>query len=203
MLWLVDRQVQHVTDPRMLRAIAHPARARLMYELHARGPARAADLAPVLGLPANSVSFHLRQLAKYGLIEPDSGHGGDRRDRWWRVVAEGGTTWTSSDLESQPGGAAALRVWRRHTRDWVHAFVDAFFSEPGDRDKGTLRTNNDVPMRLTKEEAEQASEELYQLLVRWGDRGRESDDSQDEQRRTYIALTFLQPYPDGLASVPE
>lgn len=195
--------MQHVTDPRMLRAIAHPARARLLYELYARGPARAADLAPALGLPANSVSFHLRQLAKYGLIEPDPDRTQDRRDRWWRVVAEGGTTWSSEELESQPGGAAALRVWRRSAREWVHAFVDAFFTEPDDSDKGTLRANNDVPMRLTKQEAQQVSEEVYDLLVRWADRGRESGGSEDAQRRTYIALTFLQPYPDDLPPVSE
>jgi predicted ArsR family transcriptional regulator len=40
------------------------------------------------GVPANQASFHLRQLAKYGLVEvaPDAGR--DNRDRVWRLVDE-------------------------------------------------------------------------------------------------------------------
>ena len=61
-------QARVVHDPRMLRAIAHPVRNRILTELNASGPMRAADLARELDLPANQTSFHLRQLAKYGLV---------------------------------------------------------------------------------------------------------------------------------------
>ena len=55
-------------DPRILRAIAHPHRNRILSELYAAGPLRAADIAERADIPANRASFHLRQLAKYGLI---------------------------------------------------------------------------------------------------------------------------------------
>ena len=63
-----------VHDPRVLRAVAHPVRNRILTELSASGPMRAADVAQELGIPANQASFHLRQLAKYGLVEeaPDT-----------------------------------------------------------------------------------------------------------------------------------
>ena len=60
---------EFVSDPRVLRAIAHPVRTRILDELEASGPVRAADIARELGIPANQASFHLRQLAKYGLVE--------------------------------------------------------------------------------------------------------------------------------------
>src|SRR5690625_753931 len=52
----------------MLRALAHPLRMQLLQRLGGRGTARAADLAADLGVPANSVSYHLRILAKGGAI---------------------------------------------------------------------------------------------------------------------------------------
>ena len=58
-------------DPRILRAIAHPTRNRILGELFAAGPLRAADIARKLAIPANQASFHLRQLAKYGLVEEE------------------------------------------------------------------------------------------------------------------------------------
>ena len=75
-------------DPRILRAIAHPARSRILSELYAGGSLRAADVARTLDIPANQASFHLRQLAKYGLVEEAPDEARDRRDRVWRLVAE-------------------------------------------------------------------------------------------------------------------
>ena len=61
--------VPKISDPRMLRGIAHPMRNRILEEMSAGGPMRAADVAERLDIPANQASFHLRQLAKYGLVE--------------------------------------------------------------------------------------------------------------------------------------
>ena len=56
-------------DPKILRAIAHPTRNRILSELFAGGSLRAADIARLIDVPANQASFHLRQLAKYGLVD--------------------------------------------------------------------------------------------------------------------------------------
>lgn len=70
----------------MLRALAHPLRMQLLQRLGGRGAARAADLAADLGIPANSVSYHLRILAKGGAIveAPDAAR--DKRDRVWKLT---------------------------------------------------------------------------------------------------------------------
>src|SRR3954454_23651524 len=77
-------------DPRVLRAIAHPVRSRILTELEAHGSLRAADVAPLLAIPANQASFHLRQLAKFGLVEEDAAAARDKRDRVWRPTAARG-----------------------------------------------------------------------------------------------------------------
>jgi predicted ArsR family transcriptional regulator len=73
-----------LTDPKAIRALAHPLRLDLLELLTATGPATAAQCGRVLGHTQASCSFHLRQLAKYGFVE-DAGPGKDRRERMWRM----------------------------------------------------------------------------------------------------------------------
>lgn len=74
-----------ISDPKAIRALAHPLRLDLLQLLGAGGPATAAQCGRVLGASQASCSFHLRQLAKYGFVE-DAGPGRDRRERQWRVA---------------------------------------------------------------------------------------------------------------------
>ena len=74
-----------ISDPRAIRALAHPLRLDLLQVLGASGPATAAQCGRVLGVSQASCSFHLRQLAKYGFVQ-DAGQGRDRRERQWRIT---------------------------------------------------------------------------------------------------------------------
>ncbi|MET8161025.1 helix-turn-helix domain-containing protein [Sphaerisporangium sp. NPDC005289] len=73
-----------ISDPKAIRALAHPLRLDLLELLATIGPATAARCGRVLGSSQANCSFHLRQLAKYGFVE-DAGPGRDRRERQWRV----------------------------------------------------------------------------------------------------------------------
>lgn len=73
-----------ISDPKAIRALAHPLRLDLLELLVAISPATAAHCGRVLGVPQANCSFHLRQLAKYGFVE-DAGPGRDRRERQWRL----------------------------------------------------------------------------------------------------------------------
>ncbi|MPQ97783.1 helix-turn-helix domain-containing protein [Modestobacter sp. I12A-02628] len=177
-------------DPRVLRAIAHPVRNRILGELHAAGALRAADIARELGIPANQASFHLRQLAKYGVIEEAVAEGRDRRDRVWRPVAERGLRIDLRDLAEVPGGPAAVGVWRRQAADWAHQVVDAAYSDRVDgRDQVSI---TESALRLTDEEAREFATELTEVLDRWSQRTRD----QEGTRRTFLLLQLLQPYPE-------
>ncbi|WP_155374407.1 winged helix-turn-helix domain-containing protein [Catellatospora vulcania] len=79
--------MRDITDPRMLRAMAHPVRLRLLNELALHGPATATALAERVGESAANCSWHLRQLAKFGFIE--EAEGGVGRNRPWRWVPMG------------------------------------------------------------------------------------------------------------------
>ena len=182
-------QGQPVHDPKILRAISHPVRNRILTELTASGSMRAADLARELDIPANQASFHLRQLAKYGLVEEDPDAARDKRDRVWRPTSEHGLMVRLDDLEKQPGGRAASAVFRQNAASWGHAVVDSAYTGP--RDPDTLRTVNESAIRLTQEEACQLAEELDEVIASWTRRTR----GRDPERRTYLWFSVLQPYP--------
>jgi DNA-binding transcriptional ArsR family regulator len=74
-----------ISDPKSIRALAHPLRLDLLQVLGSGGPATAAQCGRILGVSQASCSFHLRQLAKYGLVT-DAGPGPDRRERRWQVL---------------------------------------------------------------------------------------------------------------------
>jgi DNA-binding transcriptional ArsR family regulator len=79
---MTDRLTRRGLSLDQLRAVAHPLRLRML-ELLREGPSNSTVLAQRLGESSGSTSYHLRQLARYDLIEEDS----DRsrgRERWWR-----------------------------------------------------------------------------------------------------------------------
>ena len=181
---------QPVHDPQVLRALAHPVRSRILDEMSADGPLRAADVAARLGIPANQASFHLRQLAKYGLVEEDREAARDRRDRVWRLVAQDGLSIDLAELEQAPGGRAAVAVWRRGSEAWAHRIVAGAY---GPVEEGVTRSVNETVVRLTAAEARQLAEELDDVVRRWTDKTR---GRRDEDVRTYLYFASLGPYPE-------
>src|SRR5881227_2355253 len=79
-----SRTVKRLTDPKALRALAHPIRLELVGLLRRQGPLTATKAAALLGESSGSTSFHLRQLAKYGLVEEAGG--GRGKERPWRAT---------------------------------------------------------------------------------------------------------------------
>ena len=74
-----------VTDPLALRALAHPLRLKIWGLVGREGRLTAADAARQLGISQALASHHLRQLAKYGYVEPGSAE--NNRERPWQLTA--------------------------------------------------------------------------------------------------------------------
>lgn len=179
-------------DPSVLKAISHPVRNRILGELSAAGSSRAADIARELDIPANQASFHLRQLAKYGLVEEDPDAGRDKRDRVWRLVHADGFTVNLSDMAGA-GGDQVVDVYRRNLATRAHQIVTAALSsDPPDKDRH--QTISDHALKLTRLEAKDLAEEVDQLVRSWADRTR----GRDDERRTYLLFQVLTPYPDDV-----
>ncbi|WP_405010488.1 helix-turn-helix domain-containing protein [Kitasatospora sp. NBC_01539] len=92
-----------LTDPRALRAYAHPTRMALVGLLRQEGPLTATRAAELVGESVASCSFHLRQLARYGLVEEAGG--GRGREKPWRATALY-TSWDTADADPATAEAA-------------------------------------------------------------------------------------------------
>jgi predicted ArsR family transcriptional regulator len=111
------RTVTRLSDAKALRAYAHPVRMKLIGALRTRGPLTATQAGRLLGESSGTCSFHLRQLAKYGLVEETGG--GTGREKPWRAT----TTSTSWDAQQEsPEAAAAVSMLNE-------AVAESYFAE--------------------------------------------------------------------------
>jgi DNA-binding transcriptional ArsR family regulator len=109
---------RQVTDVRALRALANPIRYRLLGHLMALGDQTASECAAAVGASASNCSYHLRELARFGLVErAPAAAGADGRDRPWRPVATG-LRYGRAVFEGATPVEAAL------TRQLLHSGID-------------------------------------------------------------------------------
>lgn len=100
-----------ITDPKAMRALAHPVRLAILEHLQRHGPATATRLAPVVGATPSVTSWHLRHLAGFGLVR-DAESGQDRRERRWEAVARGFRFEAPEDGADEEGRSAARMLSR-------------------------------------------------------------------------------------------
>jgi predicted transcriptional regulator len=131
---LDDRPPLDLTDPKAMRALAHPLRWALLEALSHAGTLTATQASEMLGESPANCAFHLRTLARYGFVEEAGG--GKGRERPWRQ-AYGRMSWQSrqGDEQFMLAGQALNQVWldrvlsraRRSlaaTTSWPEGFED-------------------------------------------------------------------------------
>jgi hypothetical protein len=170
-----DPKPRAIGDPEAWRAYAHPVRIKLMAAVQERPAARVVDLAAAVGVPANKVSFHLRQLERYGFVEPDDDDHGDARERWWRTTSRAGFRMVADEMMQTPEGEAVFRTVTAVYRDQALGKVSAWHRlVNSDYDGGgrePVVTNFDTSVDLTPEELAQFRAELGEVLTRWHQHG--------------------------------
>ena len=75
-----------IDDPKALRALAHPARQRVISELFNGEVLTATEAARLCGITPSAMSYHLRALEQWGIVERDEST--DGRERPWRATAD-------------------------------------------------------------------------------------------------------------------
>jgi Helix-turn-helix domain len=192
-----DVPMLELTDPSLMRALAHPLRWAILEALLHAGTLTATQAGDLLNETPANCAFHLRTLARYGLVEEAGG--GKGRERPWRRV-DTGMNLSVSRLD--PQAAAAGQV------------LDQFFVDRSlERARATLRGRGLWPAEwqdhagqsenivyLTPDEAEEMQQDMLRILRRFRER------SQDPAARPpgalpieYLVLSY--PLLD-LASMP-
>ena len=93
-------------EPAQVRALAHPVRLELLNHLMAHESATASECARAVGDTPSNCSYHLRVLARHGLVEPVEG--GDGRERPWRARITGFSTTPGEPGSAQASASAEL-----------------------------------------------------------------------------------------------
>ena len=148
-----------ITDPKAIRALAHPARITVLNELLDGRALTATEFADLIGLTASAMSYHLRALERFGLIErtPSTGDGRERR---WRRVPVGWRIESESPVVTASAEAALVAGFLDHQRRSVLAFIEAAEGGPWS-DAGVLNTS---VRWLTPEQIAEVSELLHAVL---------------------------------------
>ncbi|MFF9156096.1 ArsR/SmtB family transcription factor [Streptomyces sp. NPDC014846] len=170
-----------VDDPKVMRALAHPARLAIMARLTEVGPGTATECASATGLSPSATSWHLRALAEVGLIE-EAEHR-DKRKHLWRA--------RSSQLvvanSERDGGAASRDLLRqylsrsdRQLEEWLGAEAD----QPDEWREALSIVNARVEVR--PEELDDLLLQVKALFQAYSDRVR--DGSEAGRRSVAISL---------------
>ena len=182
------RDVREVTDARVLAALAHPLRRRLLDVLRVHGPSTASVLAERTDQAVGNVSHHVRALAEVGLVEEAPELAKDRRERWWRLVAQS-LRWSGEVVSDDPAEEAIAQAVRSLTIERHSGHVRAWFTADDEEREPWRQTAFAIEtwLHLTADELGELSDEIDQVLSRWKGRKR-SDDA--ERREPILFFTY-------------
>jgi DNA-binding transcriptional ArsR family regulator len=182
-----EQQRITITDPQVMRALAHPARLAIMEELGTTGRAlTATEAAEVAGLSPSATSYHLRSLARYGLVE-EAPSRGDARERVWRSTVH---SWEvnpgqSADPETEAAEGALLDAYLSREVERMRAWVAKASGEPPEWYAAAVM--NESTLLLTADELQAFNAEVRRLLEPYKRRLRIADPP--EGART-VVLTY-------------
>ncbi|GAA1556327.1 helix-turn-helix domain-containing protein [Kribbella lupini] len=148
-----------LTDPRAIRALAHPARQQVIDELYNGKVLTATECAKLAGLTPSAMSYHLRALERWGIVERAE-ESPDGRERPWRAPA------ARLVISSQSTGAGRL-AGQALMRTSAERILEQFQQLPATDPWDDVSTMSRSRLWLTHEEARQFNQELEDLVERY------------------------------------
>lgn len=162
-----QKPVVVISDPQAIRALAHPARQRVIDELYNGRVLTATECAEIAGLTPSAMSYHLRALEKWGIIERAE-ESTDGRERPWRAKA------ASLRIDSTTAGAGRL-AGHAIIRTAMNGVLEQFQELPEDDPWDDVSTMSRSRLWLTHDEAVRFSTELGDLVDRFKKKRTQSD----------------------------
>jgi DNA-binding transcriptional ArsR family regulator len=144
-----------------MRALAHPIRLAILELLYEGGTATATECSRQVGESPQACSYHLRALAKWGLVRNVESPDG-RETRWGPAAL---SIRFSSDVERTPGFAAAAGALKSTVLDRDERIVTEFLAREHElslewREAATFSSGF---VQVTAEELEELSRRIHEL----------------------------------------
>ncbi|WP_107451797.1 winged helix-turn-helix domain-containing protein [Actinacidiphila rubida] len=187
-----------LTDPRALRAYAHPTRMALAGLLRREGPLTATRAAELTGESVASCSYHLRVLAKYGLVE-EADPDGPGREKPWRATAQY-TNWpgySEDPAVAEAADALTLAIAENHFARLTRALESR---RELSREWQEAERFTDVTLYLTPQELTDLGERMDALVAEYADRGTDPSLRPEGSRRVpYLQIAYVASESEGKA----
>ena len=144
-----------------MRALAHPARLAILELLHANGTGTATECAAEIGGSPQAASYHLRALAKWGLVR--AAESTDGRETRWELSARS-IKFSSGD--DSPQFQAAARALGRRVLERDERVVEEFLAVEQDepREWREAATFSSGSVHVTADELAEFAERLHALM---------------------------------------
>ncbi len=159
-----------LSDPKAMRALAHPVRMALLELLGVAGTVTATQASELLGESPANCAFHLRTLAKYGFVKEAGG--GRGRERPW-TAAQRSISISSTDQADPQAALAADALSQLWLERWLERARRVFGSS--ERLPGWEHATHfsRAGVFLTAAETVQVNREVRQILDRYEARERD------------------------------
>lgn len=179
--------IERITDPARMRALAHPLRIRLLDALTTADELTATQCAEITGESVASCSAHLRMLAKYGYIQPAPQRG---REKPWRLADS--PMQLQPDHQSPGSVAAAAGVAAQmiaHETARLQAFFQRLAASGRERDESDASTMLVNVSWMTDDEMADVARTLHELAERFAQRSPTARPAGSRPVRLFAALT--------------
>lgn len=181
-------------DASALKAYAHPLRLRMIQYLNDHGSATATELAKALDESTGQTSYHLRQLARHGLVEDDPERG-TGRERWWRSTS---FRIEASTMLDEPALAEAARAMLdavvRGRAETLAAWIARADSVPQEWLQASMQSQS--TLHLTPNESAELGAAILEVLDRFTARSRAHEREGTPAARRVRAYVDVFPLPE-------
>ncbi|WP_158607458.1 helix-turn-helix domain-containing protein [Flexivirga caeni] len=178
---MTERRTLTLTDPRAIRVLAHAARQQLLDEFSRADTLTATEAAALCGISPSAMSYHLRAMERWGLVE--RAESTDGRERPWRRAADSIQIANGSKITADVANSMMSTFIDRIQRT-LQAAIDR-------DDHATIAQVGSV--YLTDAEAKELDELVHDAMNRFDDRHVERTAPAGARRRDLYWLNLPRP----------
>jgi predicted ArsR family transcriptional regulator len=180
------KERRNLTDPKVLRALAHPLRWKLIEFIGREGAATATQCAEETGESVANCSYHLNLLAKYDYVE--RAEGGQGREKPWQLVHIGQSiSDVGMDEETRLAAQAASTAFLDHAFTQIRERFLASHMLPEDW-RAVLGTNTSTDF-LTVAEVDELQETVRAFSDRYKERRTNPELRPEGAQPVYVFLS--------------
>jgi hypothetical protein len=191
-----------ITDPTVMRALAHPVRMGLIELFAVHATLTATQASEALGESPANCAFHLRTLAKYGFVEEAGG--GRGRERPWRASRRARhIRINAADLDSEQAHVAAGALEQVfHDRSFARA-KEAFAVRGWPAEWEEASGSQETLTFMTADELKTMREEMTAILMRHVDMRRINPSERPPGALPVTIVSFAYPRLDLAAQLAD